>query len=46
MYGVYQPWPHGRGREMCKSASIPHPSLSAPLPSREFKYMKKEKEIY
>jgi hypothetical protein len=46
MYGVYLPWPQGRGREKWKPASAPHPFLSPLLPRREFKHMKKEKEIY
>jgi len=46
MYGIYLPWSQGRGREKWKPASAPHPSLSSVLPSREFKNVKKEKEIY
>jgi hypothetical protein len=46
MYGIYLPWPQRRGREEWKLASAPHPFLSPLLPRREFKNMKKEKEIY
>jgi hypothetical protein len=46
MYGIYLPWLQGRGREKWKPASAPLPSLSPLDRRREFKNMKKEREIY